>query len=474
MAAQRRRLTGLDTAFLALERAITPMQLGSLAIFRADRPVRAEAVVRLLAERARRLPRLGRRVQPACFPPGTATWVDAPNFTPEEHIRLHHLDGPGGTGHAAELAAEPMAQPLRRDRPLWELHVMAGFDDDRFAVLTKLHHALGDGLAALEIGIGMLDGFTSAGTPTGAERTSSPRAAPRAVATPARKLTPRRLLSRPFQFVNGVRHAAGGAVGQAAETVGMAASVLGSARLPSPGSPLVVRSSGRRGLGLARLDLHQVRRIRARFGGTVNDVLLAVVAGALREWFAARGHAVNGLRLRALIPVSRRARSGRRTAGNELSGYLCELPVDEPDPSRRLRTLQAAMLQSKAAGTTRGPGSIPLLADRLPPTLHRVVAPVVGQVASLLFDILVTSVPMPLSPLRLNGAELVEIFPIAPLAPGHALSVALSCYQGTAFIGLHADRTALPDVQDLAEALAASVAMLDRVCVGTQASRTGQ
>lgn len=463
MAAERRRLTGLDTAFLSLERAITPMQLGSLAIFRADRPVRAGAVVRLLADRARRLPRLGRRVQPAWFPPGTATWADDPGFAPEEHIGLHRLDAPdGGAGAAAELAAELMAQPLRRNRPLWELHVMTGLGDDRFAVLTKLHHALGDGLAALEIGVGLLDGFTPAGTAGGSGHNGRPRAVTAPVG-PAGRTAARRILSGPFQLASGVRSAAGGAVGQAAEMMGMAASVLGSARLPSPGSPLVVTSSGHRGLGLARLDLPQVRRIRSHFGGTVNDVLLAVVAGALREWFGARGHPVDGLRLRALIPVSRRARSGGRSGGNELSGYLCELPVDEPDPARRLRIVQTAMLQSKAAGTTRGPGAIPLLADRLPPVLHRVVAPVAGQVASLLFDILVTSVPMPAGPLRLGGAELAEIFPIAPLAPGHALGVALSCYQDTAFIGLHADRAALPDVQDLAEVLASSVAMLDRV-----------
>ncbi|MGH4023965.1 MAG: wax ester/triacylglycerol synthase domain-containing protein, partial [Pseudonocardiaceae bacterium] len=215
MAAERRRLTGLDTAFLSLERAITPMQLGSLAIFHSDRPVRPEAVVRLLADRARRLPRLGRRVQPAWFPPGTATWADDPDFTPEEHIHLHHLDALGGTGDAAELAAELMAQPLRRDRPLWELHVMAGLGEDRFAVLTKLHHALGDGLAALEIGIGLLDGLTPAGAAGAAERNGGPRAAARAVVPPARKMTPRRILSRPFQLAGGVRSAAGGAVGQA-------------------------------------------------------------------------------------------------------------------------------------------------------------------------------------------------------------------------------------------------------------------
>jgi WS/DGAT/MGAT family acyltransferase len=472
MAAEPLRLSGLDTAFLCLERDITPMQLGALAIFRPSGPVRPEQVVSLLAARARQLPRLGRRVQRAWFPPGSATWTDDPEFRPEDHVHAHDLAGQGGDGPAAELVSDLMARPLRRDRPLWEFHVISGLDDGRFAVLVKLHHALADGMAALEIGLGLLDGFGAgagggAGRPGGgAGRNGRSQAGPR-VAAPAasnrRGSMTRSVLSRPFRLAKDMRCAAGDAVGQMTEMMGMAASVLGSARLPSPGSPLVITSSGRRGLGLARLDLQHVRRIRAHFGGTVNDVLLAVLAGALHDWLGARGHQVDGLRLRALIPVSQRARSGDRTRGNQMSGYLCELPVGEPDAGKRLRSIQTAMGHSKAAGPTRGPGSIPLLADRLPSALHRVAAPMAGQVASLLFDILVTSVPVPRIPLRLDGADLEELFPIAPLAPGHALGVALSCHRGTAYIGLHADRDALPDVQGLADAIPRSAAMLDQV-----------
>lgn len=466
MAAERFKLSGLDTAFLCLERDITPMQLGALAIFRPSGPVRPEQVVSLLAARARQLPRLGRRVQRAWFPPGSATWADDPEFRPEDHVRAHHLEGHGGDGASAELVSELMARPLRRDRPLWEFHVISGLDDGRFGVLVKLHHALADGLAALQIGLGLLDGF-DVGPGGGAGRNGRSQTGPQ-VAVPAashrRGSFTRDVFSRPLRLAKDMRCAAGDAVGQVTETMGMAASVLGSARLPSPGSPLVITSSGRRGLGLARLDLQHVRRIRAHFGGTVNDVLLAVVAGALHDWLGARGHQVEGLRLRALIPVSQRARSGDRTRGNQMSGYLCELPVGEPDAGKRLRSIQATMGHRKAAGPTRGPGSIPLLADRLPPALHRVAAPMAGQVASLLFDILVTSVPVPRIPLRLDGADLEELFPVAPLAPGHALGVALSCYRGTAYIGLHADREALPDVQGLAEAMPKSAAVLDQVC----------
>lgn len=460
------RLSGLDTAFLCLDRDVTPMQLGALAIFRSSRPVDLERLGALLAERSRRIPRLGRRVRSAWFPPGVVSWADDPGFRAGEHIGLHRLPETGDCAAAAELAAELMARPLPRSRPLWEFHVMSGVGAGRFAVLTKLHHALGDGLAALELGVGLLDG---PGPRPGAATKNGVGSGPgHADRSPAREhsagmiVSMTRRLLWPLRLACGLSSAATGAAGHAADVLGMTASVLRSVRLPAPGSPLVIPSSGRRGLGLARLELAQVRRIRGHFGGTVNDVLLAVVAGALRAWLTARGHPVDGLTLRALIPVSQRARAGR-TGGNEMSGYLCELPVGEPDPGRRVRTIHTAMRNSKVAGTTRGAGAIPLLANRLPAAVHRMATPVAGQAAVLLFDLLVTSVPLPGIPMRLDGAELEELYPLAPLAPGHALGVALSCYRDTAFIGLHADRDALPDVQGLAEAIPASADVLDRV-----------
>ncbi|HEY6421709.1 MAG TPA: WS/DGAT domain-containing protein, partial [Pseudonocardiaceae bacterium] len=193
-----------------------------------------------------------------------------------------------------------------------------------------------------------------------------------------------------------------------------------------------------------------------------NDVLLSVVTGALREWLIARGDPVEGMILRAFIPVSQRARSHKRMGGNRLSGYLCELPVGEADPGKRLKAIREAMERCKAAGTSRGPGAVPLLADRLPPLLHRMVAPVAGQGAPLLFDLMVTSVPLPRIPFMLDGAELEEIFPLAPLAAGQALVIGLSCYRDSAYVGLLADREGLPDVQRLAEAMQTAAVTLDR------------
>lgn len=164
-----------------------------------------------------------------------------------------------------------------------------------------------------------------------------------------------------------LRDAVGSVAVQMSQATRIATSVLRRVRLPFPASPLVTMSSGRRTLTMARLDLPQVRRIRAHYGGTVNDVLLAVVTGGLREWLVTRGHPVEGLILRAFIPVSQRARSRNRTGGNRLSGYLCDLPVGKPDPGKRLLTIRRAMDQSKAAGADSGPGAIPVLADRCHP-----------------------------------------------------------------------------------------------------------
>jgi diacylglycerol O-acyltransferase len=442
--ARQVRLTGLDTAFLYLDRDVSPMHLGALAIFRPvhlDEPVRLAA---LLADRAQCLPQLRQRVQPAEFPLAAATWVDDHEFCAKDHIELHHLDCHGDRDGAAELAAELLIRPIQRNRPLWEFHVISGLDEGRFAVLFKMHHAFGDGLSALEIGMRVLDEFRLRG---GGIRSSGTAEAGCPLSTE------RSALSLLWEVPGDLRAAVGSMTAQMSQVTRIASSVLRCVRLPAPASPLVTMSSGRRTLATARLDLLQVRRIRAHYGGTVNDVLLAVVTGGLREWLVARGDPVEGLILRAFIPVSQRARSSNRTGGNRLSGYLCELPVGEPDPGKRLLTIRQAMEQSKAVGADSGPGAIPVLADRLPPAVHRVAAPVAGQGASLLFDLMVTSIPVPSIPFTLDGAELEEVFPMAPLAAGQALVVGLSWYQDTAYVALHADREALPDVRKLAEAM---------------------
>lgn len=444
------RLTGLDTAFLCLDHDVSPMHLGALAYFRPVRAGDPDRLVRLLADRAGRLPQLCQRVRPGWLPLAAPRWVEDPEFRVEDHIHLHRLGRGGNHEKAAAVAAELMVRPLPRTRPLWEFHVISGVGQGGFALLVKMHHALGDGLNALEVGFGVLDGLRSlngGGTDPGAVADDGP--------SPAGALSPLRQLARE------VRGTVEDAAEHLAEATGIAAAVLRRIRLPPPGSPLVISSSGRRELATVRLDLRRIHRIRKRSGGTVHDVLLAVVAGALRGWLTARGDQVEGLILRAFIPVSRRARAGGRGGRNRLSGYLCELPVGEPDPGTRLLLIREAMQRSKTAGAAHGAGAIPLLADRLPPATHRVAAPVASQVASLLFDLVVTSIPVPGTRWTLDGAELAGIFPLAPLPAGQALVVGLCWYRDSAYVSLLADPAGLPDVRLLADAFQPAATALE-------------
>ena len=429
------QLSGLDTAFLCLDSRSTPMNIGAVATFAPRQPVHPARIAELLAIRALRIPRLRQRVRATLLPP-VAHWVDDPDFDASAHIHTHHLRRPHDAAQLTGLVATIMGERLDPGRPLWEIHVITGLPGGCFAVLPKLHHALADGAGALGLGLGLLDGYANAGRQVRAPEPVGAGALLRDLGSIAR------------------------------QAVDIAGSVLRSARPAPPVSPLLTQSRcTRRLMATARLDMCDIKRVRAVHGGTTNDVLLAVLAGALREWLLARGDRPDELAPRALVPVSQRCRGrGANPAGNQLSGYLCDLPVAEPDPVRRLAAVRAMMDGNKSAGPGRGPGALPVLADRLPAALHRVVMPMVGQCAPLLCDTVVTTVPLPGVPLTFDGADLQEVYPVVPLAPGHALGVAFSPYRGTVHVGLHADGDVLPDVALLADELSGTLGSLNELC----------
>lgn len=434
------RLSALETAFLCLESEHAPMHLGALAVFGTRTPARLLAT---LGERAGRLPALRHRLRPLRLPGAGDTWAPDPRFDVRAHLRQHRLRGADRDAVAAH-AARLMTEPLDRSRPLWELHLLTGLAGGGFAVLVKLHHAVADGLRAVELGLGLLDGYTDV---VAARSAVDPGRSPLGGLWSAARVAmcPYRLVGR---AIDGVR--------EVADAAGIAGAVLSSARPRTPASPLATTAPADRQLALLRLATADVRQVRRGHGGTDNDVLLAVLAGALRDWLGQRGQRVDGLRLRALVPVSRRG--GER--GNALSGYLCELPVQEGDAAGRLRAVRAAMDRNKAAGPGRGPGALPLLADRVPAAVHRVLAPLARHSAGRLFDTVVTNVPVPDRALTLGGAPLREVYPIVPLASGQALGVALSAHRGTVHIGLHADADAVPDLDRLAQAFPAALTSL--------------
>ncbi|MEU2426856.1 wax ester/triacylglycerol synthase family O-acyltransferase [Streptomyces sp. NPDC007851] len=434
-------LAPLDLAFWNIESDRHPMHLGALGVFSAHSPTAGAHAADLLAARAAAVPGLRMRIrdvwQPLAF--GGAARETDPDFDPLHHVRLH-----APTGDFQAAAGRLMERPLERGRPPWEAHVLPGEDGVSFAVLFKFHHALADGLRALKLAAGVLDPL------------DLPERSPRPIEA-----------ARPMLALPDVRkmpELVRGALSDVGRALDIGASVALSALGVSSSSALRSEPTGTRSVAGVDLDIDDVHRVRKAVGGTVNDVLIAVVAGALRRWLDERGDGSTGVAPRALIPVSRRRPRTATPQGNRLSGYLIRLPVDDPDPLARLARVRTAMIRNKDAGPNRGAGAVALLADHVPALGHRLGGPLVGQAARLWFDILVTSVPLPGLGLRLGGQPLTAVYPLAPLAPGQSLAVAVSTYRNQVHYGLVADAAAVPDLHVLARAVTDEVDSLKEVC----------
>ena len=434
-------LAPLDLAFWNIESDRNPMHLGALGVFSAHSPTAGAHAADLLAARAAAVPGLRMRIrdvwQPLSLSFGSATREEDPDFDPLHHVRLH-----APAADFQEVAGRLMERPLERGRPPWEAHVLPGEDGASFAVLFKFHHALADGLRALTLAAAILDPM------------DMPERRPRP-AEPARGLIP------------DVRKLPGlvrGALSDVGRALDIGASVARSTLDVRSSSALTSEPSGTRRTAGVVVDLDDVHRIRKTVGGTVNDVLIAVVAGALRSWLDERGDGSEGVAPRALIPVSKRRPRSAQPQGNRLSGYLIRLPVDDPDPLARLESVRAAMDRNKDAGPNRGAGAVALLADHVPALGHRLGGPLAAQAARLWFDILVTSVPLPGIGLKLGGNPVTAVFPYAPLAGGQSLAVAVSTFRGHVHYGLVADAEAVPDLDVFARALTEEVETLITAC----------
>ena len=435
-------LAPLDLAFWNMESAEHPMHLGALGVFTAHSPTAGAHAADLLAGRAAAVPGLRMRIRdvwPLGFPQafGGAARETDPDFDPLHHVLLH---APTADFHTE--AGRLMQRPLDRGRPPWEAHVLPGEDGVSFAVLFKFHHALADGLRALTLAAAVLDPMD----------------------LPARKPRPeppsRGLLPDVRKLPGLVR----GAVSDVGRALDIGASVALSSVAVRSSAALTAESSGTRRTAGVVVDIDDVHRVRKTRGGTVNDVLIAIVAGALRRWLDERGDGSEGVSPRALIPVSKRRPRTAHPQGNRLSGYLIRLPVDDPDPLGRLDSVRTAMDRNKDAGPNRGAGAVALLADHVPALGHRLGGPLAGKAARLWFDILVTSVPLPGIGLKLGGNPVTEVYPFAPLARGQSLAVAISTYRGQVHYGLVADAEAVPDLDRFAQALSEEVRTLIKAC----------
>jgi WS/DGAT/MGAT family acyltransferase len=460
------RLSPLDASFLYAEHRTAAMHVGAVMTFAPpeDGPFDVEAFTELIGGRLGLVPRYRQKLREVPGRLGLPVWVDDPDFDLAFHVRRSALPAPGTEDVLRELVGRLLGRQLDRSRPLWEVYLVEGLADGRFAVVTKTHHAMVDGLASMDIGAVLLD------------LTPQPRETPPDVWRPAPEPSGLELaasaagaaLRRPWEaldtagrVVADVRKAASD-IGRTVEGVVSAGRGAAATR---PVSPLTAATGEQRRYGMARTPLADHRAVRKANGGTVNDVVLAVVAGGLRRWMISRGEPLTeGTSVRAMVPVSVRARSRDGAAagsgGNNISAYLVDLPVAEPDPLLRLAAVRDAMEAHKRGGQAVGAAALVGLVGLAPPVLHSLGARLASQFSSRLYNVLVTNVPGPPRPLYAMGARMLDMFPVVPLAGGQAVAIGITSYDGGVHYGLTADRDALPDVDVLAGAMADSLAEL--------------
>jgi diacylglycerol O-acyltransferase len=451
------RLSRLDASFLYLEEPDTPMHVGGVLILEAP-PGGVDALAALVEARLSLVPRYRQRVAEVPGHLADPVWVDDPDFDIAYHVRRNGLPRPGTEAQLLDLVSRLTSRPLDRTRPLWEAYLVDGLSDGRVAVVTKTHPALVDGLSAIDIGQVLLDVEPDAPAPEPSEW--RPQRPPTAAQLVWQALD--EYVRRPSAIVDTARDAVTDVRSTAARVTGVAGGLLRTVRktvLPAPSSPLNAPVGRQRRVAVARADLGAVKTIRRAQGGTVNDVLLGIVTGALREWLLSRGEpVVGGTSVRALVPVS--MRDDEAVAGNRVSSYLVDLPVGEPNPRVRVARISYAMRGIAQHGQSVGADSLIALTGFAPPTLHALGARAARALSRRLFNLVVTNVPGPQVPLYAAGSRMLEVFPVVPLARGQGLSIGMTSYNGCVYFGLNAERDSVGDVDVLADLIEQEVAAL--------------
>ena len=451
------RLSGLDASFLALEERGAHMHVGSVLLFEGEAPVYPDFVAQL----ERRLSLVPRYRQKLAFPPlvqSRPVWIDDPHFNAGYHVRHTALPHPAGEQELRRLAGRVFAQQLDRSKPLWELWLVDRVGADRFAIIAKTHHCLVDGISGVDVTTVLFDLDREPQSPPASTEPWVPRPEPTRAA-----LLADALVERAAGPVGLARAAAAAATRPQAALAAGRAALAGVAALTqaglggAPRSPLNVKIGPHRRFAWVDGDLATFKAVKNALGGTVNDVVLAVVAGALRSHFLAHDYDTEA-DLKAMVPVSVRADSERGALGNKVAAVYAPLPIGLEDPIARFRAVHEAMRGLKESGQAVGAETITALADFAPPTILSQAARI--QSVQRFFNVTVTNVPGPQFPLFLLGRQLSRLYPLVPIVENAALGVAIMSYNARIDFGLVSDYDALPDLDDLAAALDAAIAEL--------------
>jgi diacylglycerol O-acyltransferase len=455
------RLSPLDVSFLYMETPTTAMHVGGVCTF--EPPAGGfdyDRLVQLISQRIGLVPRYRQKVK---WVPGrlaNPVWVDDPDFDVTYHVRRSALPKPGNREQLKELVGRLQSRQLDRNRPLWEIYLVEGLEDGRVAVITKTHHAMVDGVSAVDIGTVILDL-----EPTPREVPDDdwqPRREPGALSLVTGAVTD--LVTKPTGAIDTARAAVVDARATVGKVTTVAGGLLAQAKVmarQAPDSPLNVPIGEQRRFGMADTKLEDYKRVRRAHGGTVNDVVLATVSGALRTWLLTRGEKVTPTTVvRAMVPVSVRADARKDELGNRVSSYFVDLPVGEGSAVMRLHQVSFAMRGHKESGSSVGADALVQLSGFAPPTIHALGARTASVMTRRLFNLVVTNVPGPQFPLYAAGARMLSMYPVVPLAKNQAVSIGLTSYDGGVYYGLNADRDAMADIDVLASCIEESLAEL--------------
>jgi diacylglycerol O-acyltransferase / wax synthase len=454
------QLSMLDTMFLELEQfdETAHMHIGAALIFDplpgGGTPEIAE-FRDYVHGRVGILPRFAQQLSgPSAGPLTWLTWEPASAFDCDAHVHHATLPAPGGEAELNEWLGDFWSHRLDRHRPLWEMTLLDGLEDGRWALATKTHHCLVDGVGSVDIGHALLD--------------SSPDAPARPPQPPARS-NPKagehssgRLWFSPGLVLRGARAGVGAALhpresfdrARAAAELIVREEVIGA-----PRSSINAQMSGTRHFATVRFDLSDIKAIKTGLGGTVNDVVLALCAGGLRRLLLSRGEPLPERNLRAQVPVNIRSQDREHALGNELTSMFVELPVSEADPLVRYHRIAERAEQLKAGSQRVGGKAIIDLADMGPPLAGALLARTMFG-GTRMFNLTITNVPGDQQPSYAFGTALVEVLPLVPLFAGHTIGIAVVSYAGQMTFGLNADRTAAPDLGVLAEGIERSFSEL--------------
>jgi diacylglycerol O-acyltransferase len=462
------RLTAVDASFLVRESG-THMHIGGVLVFEGPPPQREEFEEHI-GSRLHMVPRYRQKLAHPRFEMGRPMWIDDPSFNLGYHVRHSSLPSPGSEHELRQLVGRIFSQRLDRSKPLWEVWLIEGLERGCFAVISKVHHSLVDGISGVDLttvlfdltpegtpGLPEADPWHPAPEPSDAELVAEGiKGLARLPIDVARRATS--MIAHPSETAENLRETAEG-VGE----------VVWSMVNPAPRTPLNQDIGTHRRVLWVETSLAELKEIKDGLGGTVNDVFLAVVAGALQRWLHSRGIRTEGLQLRGCVPVSIRPKGDEAALGNRITMMMGPLPVYANSPQERYRIVREAMAGLKESKQAQGAEMIANLQDFAPPTILAQASRL--NFSNRFYNLLVTNVPGPQFPIYLLGRKLLELRPVAFLAPRNALAVAIMSYNGSVFINLIGDYDAMPDLEQLAGFVSEAIAELREVAAASSGGK---